>query len=254
MKLLLFFSLIYLFRVNGGPFNYEISGRVIDRIADFTLMLSNALDEPLHMIRAGFVNISDSHSALRLLFFPTQLTYQSQIANIYSGFENGFSFGYGVDKSYPYGLYYYWNAPSGNGENLNGLYYTINAFGEPVNFTYNSTYNVTSRPWYITVKQLRTKCWSSPYIDSVTGSPVITLVYPLVNINFQGKLKAFAGAIAIDVLFTYVSKFLKDIYQNSDRNVFVLDKTTMQLIGNSLNASTSTPDPNNPGALVTKPL
>ena len=250
MKFCVFSSMTVLTMIRASPFNYEIGARVMDRIADFTLMLSNALEEPLNMIQAGFVNISDSHSALRLLFFPTQVTYKSQIANIYSGFENGFSFGYGVTQSYPYGLYYYWNAPSLHGGNLNGLFFTIDSKGYPVNYTYNSTYNVTSRPWYIAVKRRRAKCWSSPYIDSVSGAPIITLVYPLLNLPFQGKLEPFAGAIAIDVLFRYISEFLADIYRHSDRQVFVVDKNTLQLIGTSFNASTSAPDPNYPGSLV----
>jgi len=250
MKYFFILSLISLASVTASPFNYEIGARVKDRIADFTIMLSKALDERFNMVQAGFVNISDSHSANRLLFFPTQVTYQSQIANIYAGFENGFSFGYGVAESYPYRLYYSWNAPSLNGGNLNGLYFTIDSNGYPVNYTSNFSYDATTRPWYITVKQLRAKCWTSPYIDSVSGAPVITLAYPLLNLSFNGKFKPFAGALAIDVLFGYISEFLAHIYRDSDRSVFVVDKNTMQLIGTSFNVSTSIPDPSNPGLLV----
>ena len=247
----LFYSshIILVALVYGDVFNYEISRRVEDKISDFTLMVSKSLEDPLNTIYAGYLNISDIFSPTRPLFYSPQITYKSLIANIYSGFENNYSYGYGIDQSLPNDLYIGWTIPI-DGQNIDFVTYSVLPSGLPGNFSSNGTYIVTERPWYIMAKQLESSYWTAPYIDSVSGLPIVTLVYPILDLTFQGVFKHFVGTIAIDVYLKSISLFLKHAYQNTDRNVFIVDKATLNLIGTSLNASTSIPDPSYNGSLV----
>jgi len=234
----------------NAVFNYEISSRVHDTLLHFTFVFSRVLDERLNMIQSGIVNISDCKAPLRPLFYPAQVTYQSQIANIYSAFENNFTYGYGVYPALPNGLYCYWNCQP---EDANVFsIYSVNGNGEPLNFSYAFAYNatITTRPWYKLAKRLRSKCWTPPYIDDASGQPVITLVYPIVNTVFRGEYMTFAGALGVDIYLEYISTFLTQAFRNTDKYVFIVDQYSMHLIGNSLNASTSVPSTVNPGALV----
>ena len=70
----------------------------------------------------------------------------------------------------------------------------------------------------------------------------MTLVIPLTNntnLNTRGNVNGpshFIGVIAVDVLFEAISAFLKSAYAGTDRNVFVVDKATLSLLGSSLDA------------------
>jgi len=247
----LLFGIICIYPALSNVFNYEISSRVEDKIADFTLMVSKTLEEPLRTIYAGYLNISDGFSPTRPLFYAPQLAYKSLIANIYSGFENNFTYGYGIDPSLPDDLYIAWTVPAG-GQNINFITYSVLPSGAPGNYCCNSSYIVTQRPWYVTAKVLQSSYWTAPYIDAVSGLPIITLVYPIQNVKFQGVVSRFVGTVAIDVYLKSISLYLKQAYQNTDRNVFVIDRNTLILIGTSLNASTSMPDPSLSGNLVSK--
>ena len=222
-------------------FNYEISSRVQDKISDFTLMIANAMAAPYATVAAGYINISDPLAAMRPLFYNVQVAYFKYAAAVYSGFENDQSYGYGFQSGFPRNMYCGWVVPSPSG--FVSLLLEVNNDGSPGSDQGNWSYTVTGRPWYILAKQIRIPYWTTPYIDALSGYPMVSLIYPILNNTFDSEEKSFVGTIAMDIFLTEISTYLKQAYAKTDRNVFIVDKATLTLVGSSLRANTSIYDP-----------
>ncbi|GAB6933931.1 methyl-accepting chemotaxis protein [Calditerricola satsumensis] len=75
----------------------------------------------------------------------------------------------------------------------------------PVPNTDMRTYNPTTRPWYqAAVKQPDKVVWTDPYIDAITGKPIVTVAKAIVH---NGKVIGVAGLdISLEQLTTLVSQ------------------------------------------------
>lgn len=99
-------------------------------------------------------------------------------------------------------------------------------------------FDCTSRPWYIQGKNAKSRIWTKPFMQVNPTTPTVSLVNPL--LDTQGR---FLGAIAANVGLLQITTYLKNSYQNTDRNVFIVDAlNNYYLIATSLNAKLSTAD------------
>ena len=120
-------------------------------------------------------------------------------------------------------------------------YYVDEKTGFPTTISgYNQTYDPRGRPWYLQAKALRKPSWSSLYLDSSTGDPVITFVIPISNYSLNGRYYRFAGAVAVDLFLTDITHFLQSAYANTDRRVYIVDSDSGYLLGSSWDAVTAT--------------
>ena len=128
----------------------------------------------------------------------------------------------------------------GESAQKNHLYsYRIDDYGYPINAWQpggayiNITYDPRLRPWYKPVKLNPVKQWSAPYIDATTGNPTLTIVNPIFNSSVHSN-RSFIGTMACDLYLSSINSFLEMQYQGTDRIVFIIEKSSNNLIGNSL--------------------
>ena len=67
-------------------------------------------------------------------------------------------------------------------------------------------------------------------------------------IFLSAAILRFIGTIAVDVFFTDISKFLLRSYKGTDKLVFIVDKPTLSLLGNSLGANIYSGSVDNPAS------
>ena len=240
MKIIFIFLLKELFFVCcENAFNYEIGARIHDKISDYLIMISSAGSLPMAIINQGSVNITNGIEAAPKLFYSSMVHYDGKITNFYMGLETGYFYLYGHQLSE--GLHIYFDQTILIDKVWHGIrYYVDPKTGNPTTKTgYNDTYDCRVRPWYKSVKAARTPIWSEPYLDLFTRSPLLTYMSPILNQTLNNVYYSFAGTIAADIYLTDISNFLVQAYGNTDRKVFIIDKLTGNLIGNSWGAPTS---------------
>ena len=235
----LFFTCLSIFvNCTNAVFNYQIGARVNDKISDFTYLIAQTLHAPLVSVTLNVVNFSEPALTCRDLFLAAKLTYPKEIANLFIGLENGLFIEYITLKTMPYGMEYGQSSFKGPGGSPLVSIYTVGRDGMPDVYQHNTSYNVRGRGWYVTAKSLRKNYWTAPYIDGASGSPVVSLIYPILNYTLNGQYYQFAGCVAADVYLSQISDYLVKSYQNTDQNVFIVDKASLSLLGNSLGAMT----------------
>jgi hypothetical protein len=95
-------------------------------------------------------------------------------------------------------------------------------------------YDCRLRGWYKAVKKAKTPVWATPFISLayLNYDPTITLVKPFfVN---SANTSTYYGSVGANIYLSAISKYLKGIYANTDRQVFIVDKTNGYLIGTSI--------------------
>ena len=222
-------------------FNYEIGARVNDNLSDFLGKIKIALGTALSDVQANIVNITDPEAALRIMYFSTKKLLYNDLISTYVGLENGLFYQYRNKPALP-----------------NGMFFEVtdhkNALGVPVTTQYiirpdgKSTGNVSllgasgydcrTRPWYVAGKAALSPVWVAPYLDVTTNFPTTAIVYPITNFTLNGVYMHFVGNLGAGVFLSQISTYLKTAYQNTDRDVFLVEKNTGNLIGSSLNANT----------------
>jgi len=244
-----FLSLLFVFfstlQRTSAVFNYQVSARVSDKVSDFTYLISKILYVPFQKMTRSLVNVSEPYSACKDLFYIEKLTFAQEMANLYLGMENGLFLDYttygGAYQNIALGI----NGVNGLGAPIK-IIYEVNYDGVPVRKIGNSTYNVRGRGWYVTAKQLKKNYWTAPYIDAASGDPVISLIYPLVNYTLGGVRLPYAGSVCADVYLTQISNYLVQSYRKTNQMVFIVDKGTLSILGNSFGAMTYTVNPASP--------
>ena len=138
----------------------------------------------------------------------------------------------------------------GESATANHLYlFHVDDYGYPIKFWQpggafgNTTYDPRQRPWYIPVKANPVKQWSPIYIDATTGEPCLTIVQPLFNDTVHGS-HSFIGTMALDMFFLDINNYLVNEYGATDRIVFIVDKSSLVLVGNSLGQKSYSVDAN----------
>lgn len=239
-----------------NTFNYEISARVIDNIHDYLSMVSSAGSLPLEIIYEGRVNLTEGKITGQVIFYPSMVHYKEQITNFYLALENGLYYLYGR----------YQNASSNTGNIyfditepnvvIDGKFwvdrYNIDQkTGAQVSkVRYNYTYDARVRPWYQYGMSAKQAIWSKPYLDLYTHNPLITYTTPVMNQTLNHKTYEYAGLLCADQFLTDISNYLQQAYSGSNRRIFIIDKSTGNLIGNSWGADTSKMTVNGPDFVI----
>ena len=229
---------IAMLNIACGVFNFEIGARVTDKLSDFTYFISQTLKVSAREVNSDLTNISNPIFSCRNMFFATILTYKKEIANFFVGLEDGTHFAYITLEGVPLGVTYAQSPFKGSNGDLFARLYTIGEDGLPRTYIQNTSYNVRERPWYITAKMNKINYWTAPYIDAGSGFPVISLIYPILNYTLKGQYMTYAGSIGADVYLQQISAYLVNAYHNTNMNVFVVDRGTLSLLGNSWGAMT----------------
>lgn len=199
--------LVVLVLVNTqNVFNYEISGRVIDMIASFTAQIESVVLQStleIELIKGVVNNSNSNHISDNMVSI---LEVYPNMVNLYICFETGLFYQH-VDQSY-----------------------------QLKNLTLS---NVCKTPRYLNRRLLQTPNWSGPFVTTSydISYPVLNYEKPLYK-NINGS-NVYIGMIASDILYSSLSIFLSETYNNSDKNVFIVDCLTGYIMGSSISVQTS---------------
>ncbi len=81
-------------------------------------------------------------------------------------------------------------------------------------------YDPTIRPWYTGIVANRQAFWADPYADAATGEIIVTLSYPLLDMDNQ-----FIGAVAVDMSLKGISKMVSTSRIGEDGYLQLADKS-----------------------------
>ena len=228
-KLLVVFltTILIHFTIGESVFNEEISARVDDFLTNYLDLVSRSVFGPYNTLITGNipVNLSLPDDTSKKLFYQTRLTFPES-SNIYIGFETGLFYGYLANT---------YQVNTAKVKKRYSVYYSINHDGSRGKYMTNATYDCRTRPWYTTViKNGYVAAWTVPFVSAITGASVFNLGIPLFRNISQPSASGFYGVMTVAVYLTVITKYLSDAYKNTDISVFIVEKTTGQLIANTL--------------------
>ena len=95
----------------------------------------------------------------------------------------------------------------------------------------DASFNITERPWYLNVQKQQTGIsYSPPYVDHVTGKPVVSITHPVI---YENQLSGYMGVdVGLEELPTILNKFEKNGLQvilTSTNDEILYDKQNMWL-------------------------
>jgi len=238
--------------ISDSSFNFQIGARVKDNVQAFLLRVTIAGKTPIRLVEDRFVNVTTLMSTAfmsgRTLFYVLEQMYINEITLFQFGFENKFYYMLQNKNSLEYSFQVSF-LPSQQfmigvqypTSKLEGAlkYYICDPYGMPLRFLSNDTFDCTKRPWYKTAKSALSSHWAPPFLQVPFYIPVISFVTPIINYTFNGTRLGFVGATAANVQLSQISDFLRSSYLGTDINVFIVEKASMNLIANSLNATAS---------------
>ena len=245
----------YFFRIVAGAnkFNYEIGSHTRTAIEGILSKIAFAVDIPADAIayekelvigKLRDVGVMVNYLIDELFAISMVFSKNIQVSSVYLAVEYDGNFvSYATDDTQPNGAIVTITDPSnryGDSAIKNHMYFiNIDRFGYPINIFqpgsayFNKTYDPRLRPWYTPVKKNPVKQWSPVYIDATSGEPCLTIVQPIFNDTTFGN-HTFIGTMALDIYLSGINEFLLSQYQGTDRIVFIIDKDSNVLIGNSL--------------------
>lgn len=237
-RVILYLLILKYFGVKGdNTFNYDVGIRVNDKIADYLEMISKAASLPLIVAEQKLLNFSNTAESCPVLFYPSMIQYGDLISKFYWGLETGLFCSYGFVGTKLF-MNLIPNCPPG--KCIRSRYNIDPTSGVPLSYANsNVSYDARTRPWYKQAKTFSTSFWTAPYLDAISGAPVITIATPVLNQSIMNKQYSFTGAIGVDVFLTDVSRFLVNSFHGTNRMVFIIDALTGNLIGNSMGVATS---------------
>ena len=177
------------------------------------------------------------------MFFTTKLTFSKELANLYVGLEDGSFCDYTTLAGQPFGIAYGENSYTGPDATPYKSFYSVGRNGLPVSYIKNNSFDFKERQWYKNASSTRINFWTAPYIDAHSGNPVLSLVYPILNYTLKGQYMEYAGTLAADVYLSQISDYLEKAYYKTDMNVYIVDQSTLSLLGNSWGSMTHVLDP-----------
>ena len=229
-----------------NTFNSQVGARAREKIYDYLSMVSKAGSLPLAIINEGLVNLTDGKVAGPLLFYPSMTHYNGQITNFYLGLETGLYYAYGNQIALGPEILFDMTDKV-NSQWTNFRYYVNPKTGSPTIKTgFNKTYDCRLRPWYMAAKTSMASLWSEPYLDYGTREPLLSYLSPILNYSLNGKYMSFAGTAGADIYLTDISKYLISAFGDTDQKVFIIDKNSGNVLGNSWGAPTSITTSNGP--------
>jgi len=211
-----------------SAFNYDVGARVVDKVSDFTTGIFSASYLAYFVLNSGAVNSTSYFRQVQLALYPTSSVYSSQLSSVYAGFEDGHFILSSKGNAYSVAI------PRLGFSKIPIYSYAVNGGGSVGKFLSNGSYDCRKRPWYIQAKTAGYPLWSTPYPNNGNFIPVITLVQPIYD-----KSQLFIGVVGADIYLTQISSFLNASFHGQDRRVFIVDKLTMNLLGDSGNAQTA---------------
>jgi len=225
---------------SDSSFNYEIGFRVQDTIAEYLSKINSVAKQPSEMLKRGlilpasFETSKTAFNASQIMLFTLKVVYYDELNSVGVGFDNGVFLTYSNDAS-KYLLVSYADTTKRRNR------YTVLSNGLPKKFSSNDTFDLKKRPPYVQAKAANAIIWSSPFIlQTLPAKPGIAIVYPIFNTTFAGVYKAFAGAFILTITLDQISSFLVKTFKDTNRNVFIVEKSSGILMANSLGASIST--------------
>jgi len=271
-------SLAFLFILQetfgSNDFNFDINERVQDNIRSFLQKISAAGRHPVLQFQTGLFPISEFNAsssgwmAISTLFvnikrifiddltitavgkfrrllcfgFIEQINFVIFLSeNFSSGFHNKlFAAIFNQDynnlySNLTYNMYLVKSMPTNMIVSENRA---IDVMGRATNRLLGYTnIDCTIRPWYLAAQSHMAPCWSAPYL-SLNNLPVISYCAPIIDVPYAGKTTGLTGVVTYIVQLSQLNNFLRNAYQNSTNYVFIVEKSTGNLIASSLNAKT----------------
>jgi hypothetical protein len=242
--MLKFISLVCLFVVSvyggGDSFNYEVGPRVSENIQYLLQEVALATSMPTYQFQSLLLNISDFTPTSVFLpgsqmFFVLKQLYMTKLNTMNFGLENGFYYCMINNAGFPLGIELDISDPDLSTNMVNVYHVLPNGLPD---MSYRDCtadpnicafpFHVTGRPWYRQGAKSTSTSWTKPFLQTFPTVPTIAISYPLYSNG------VFRGVASANVLLDQISGFLEKSYQNTDRNVFVVDKATGYLIGSSM--------------------
>eukprot|EP01041_Mallomonas_annulata_P006386 gene6386-12917_t len=224
-----------------SAFTFETSLRVTENIQSFLSEIANVASLPYAMIDNNVVNITDFYHGLPFLpgsrmFLNIKKMYMAQIKVLNLGFENKLYYAMINDNTFPEGI----EMDASNmtfKTSVNG--YFIQKNGLPMNYKYGQVdpglfsfpFDCTGRPWYKQAKAFGSRLWTTPFMQIFPTLPSIAISNPIYR---DGVL---LGVVSANLLLGQISDYLVKSYSKTDRNVFVIDEPSGNLIGSSMEAN-----------------
>lgn len=219
-----------------STFNYETNLRVQDNLQALAQKVGELSNIPLQIMK-GIVNIStfnrqNAFTLGRTLYSSLSVVTATEIVAWNMGFSSkeylAYKSYYGINTITSSSGQFFIQYGSGNGI---ASAYTSTLDGWPKNFFANSSYDPTTRPWYVVAKSLNSPGWTAAYITvgpTGDGQPAITWSSP---IPVGGKRFGAMGAI---LQLRVISTYLQTIYRGTSTSVFIVEKGTNVLIASSI--------------------
>jgi hypothetical protein len=198
------FVVLVLVNSQNIEYRYETSGRVTDRIASFTSHIESVVLQSLieFEMNKGVVNKTTQVSDN----MASVVKVNPQMVRFFICLENGLFQG------------------------LINEYYHLN----------NQTLSdICLTPRYPKQNTLQIPTWSGPYVTTSYTESYSVLSYGVPLYNIVNGSNIYLGLIAADISYGFLSEFLSTTYNNSDKNVFIVDKKTGALMGSSIPAQLS---------------
>ncbi len=203
--------------------SYDINQEISKQI-DLLVMEPYKMNEVNQkLITSGIIDIANEN--IREKYFASVVqSSRSQIYSVTYGTESGEL--YGARRNEKGILEVFKNNKETEGKSV---YYYVNedlTIGDFVMRT--DAFDVRTRDWYITAKQLGKPTYVPIYKNLVVNDLTISASWPVYD--DQGNLE---GVLATHMLLSDINQYLKDIVSQTKGYAYIIDKNTEELIGNS---------------------
>lgn len=149
--------------------------------------------------------------------------------------ENIYSFSYGTEKGEYYGARRNTKGEieimrSDAGTNGHSWYYSIHDYLTEKEFVGDfGKFDSRTRDWYIAAKEKREPTFSNVYEHFVMKDLAITATYPIYD--NEGTLK---GVLGTHLTLSKINTYLSEILQNKTATAYIIEKSSGQIVANSL--------------------
>ncbi len=198
----------------------KVTEQVRDRLHSY-LELPNTINQlNANSIELGQIDLSDEQKVQN--HFWKQLQSFPHISNIYVATANGKYFGarrikdrFAVENS--------------------TMTYMTDDLGRPQTVLMaKNNFNLSDRPWYLTVVETRQSIWSEVYTDSITNEPAITAIKPIYDPN--GEMQ---GVLGVTILLGDINRFLQETKVSEHGQTFIVEPSDRLVATSNLEVNIS---------------